>query len=60
MRVKIETVAPDKNTDRKNVSFEGWQPFLGITEEQDFFHSSTYIRFIETRKTEKHIYLSEN
>ena len=60
MRVKIESVAPEKKINLKKLDFKGWQPFLGITEEQDMLHRSTYIKFLDGRKYEKRIYISEN
>lgn len=60
MKVKLRTVTPHKNTDLKNINFSNWEPFTGITDEQDEFQRGTYTVFVTTRKTEKQVYISVN
>ena len=60
MKVKISIFAPVISKKLKPSHFASWEPFIGITEEQDYFHRETYIRFLKSRKREKHIYISEN
>jgi hypothetical protein len=60
MRIKIRPVVPKKSVNLNHIDFASWEPFAGLTEEDDLFYRMTYIVFLKTRKRTKHIYLSEN
>jgi len=60
MKVKLRTVIPGRATDIKSIDFSSWEPFTGITEEQDDFQRQTYTAFVKTRKTEKQVFISVN
>jgi hypothetical protein len=60
MKVKLRNITPIKNIDLKTIDFSSWEPFTGITDEQEEFQRKTYTAFVTTRKIEKQVYISVN
>ncbi len=60
MRVKIKTIAPDRSKSIQDIDFSKWEPFFGVTEEQDAVHRDTYVKFLTSRNHSKTLYLSQN